>query len=173
MRYIIISFFFLLICPNVYAEDFATINYNIIFEKSSAFQNFLKELEKYKKKQVKKFNNTEKQLLKQKTNLDNSQLILSEKEMNKQISEYETNIKTYQNNVQLINDQMFTEIENAKNFIRKEVTLVLQELAIENNIKIIFDENNYIVAIKKIDLTDQVIKQLNLNKDKIKFTILE
>ena len=52
-------------------------------------------------------------------------------------------------------------MEKGKNTIKNEVIKILQEIAIEKNIKIIFDSDNYIIAMKEIDLTGQVIKILN------------
>ena len=59
------------------ANEFATINYEKIFQKSTAFQDILKKVDNYKKENLKKVQNIEKELLKQKTNLDESQMILS------------------------------------------------------------------------------------------------
>ena len=42
-------------------------------------------------------------------------------------------------------------------------------MAVNQNIQLIFDANQYVVAIKELDITDLVIKQVNSNIKKIKF----
>jgi len=68
-----------------------------------------------------------------------------------------------------INNEIYNKIENAKSAINDEILIIIQQLAIDQEIDIIFDANQYVVAMKELDFTDQVIKKLNSNIKKIKF----
>ena len=50
-----------------------------------------------------------------------------------------------------------------------EIDVILQMLASKDNIEIIFSENNYVIATKKIDLTNKVIDEVNKRIKNIKF----
>ena len=160
-RYIIL--FFLFNFNLCYANDIATINYEKVFQKSIAFQDILKKVDIYKKENLKKVQNIEKELLKQKTDLDESQLILSNEEFNKKIIEYEKNVTSYQIEIDKINNNIYSGIENSKKIIVDEVNLILKDIANEDNILIIFKEDDYAIADKDIDLSNKVLKILNTN----------
>ena len=82
---------------------------------------------------------------------------------------YEENVKNYQMKINEINNEIYNKIENAKSAINDEILIIIQQLAIDQEIDIIFDANQYVVAMKELDFTDQVIKKLNSNIKKIKF----
>jgi len=165
----IISFlFFFLISNYCYADNIATINYEKIFLNSLAYEKFLKEIDFYKNKQQKIFDNIENDLFKDKKELDSSKIILSEKEFNEKFIIYEENVRQYKLNIDEINNEIYGKIENAKSIINDEVLNIIKKIAINQNINLIFDSNQYVVAIKDLDITDQVIKELNTNVKKIK-----
>ena len=151
-----------------YADNIATINYEKIFLNSLAYEKFLKEIDFYQNKQQKIFDNIERNLLKDKKELDSSKIILSEKEFNEKFIIYEENVRQYKLKIDEINNEIYGKIENAKSIINDEVLNIIKKIAINQNINLIFDSNQYVVAIKDLDITDQVIKELNTNVKKIK-----
>ena len=161
MKVIIFSFLFFFIIFDLSAENFATINYEKIFNSSFAYQDFLKNIEKFKKQQLKIVQGIEKDLLREKSELDDSQLILSEKEFNKKFNKYQSNIEKYQKEIDLINSKILNFVQLAKTQLGDEINKILQEIAIDKNIQIIFDEDNFVIAKKEIDLSNEIIKKLN------------
>ena len=161
--------FFFLFTNYCFAQNIATIDYEKIFLNSLAYKNFLKEVDLFKNNQQKSFDNIEKNLLKNKKELDSSKIILSEKEFNEKLVIYEKNVIEYQEKINEINSEIYEEIERAKSIINKEVLDIIKKLAVNQNIQLIFDANQYVVAIKELDITDLVIKQVNSNIKKIKF----
>ena len=166
---IITFLFFFLFTNYCFAQNIATIDYEKIFLNSLAYKNFLKEVDLFKNNQQKSFDNIEKDLLKNKKELDSSKIILSEKEFNDKLVIYEKNVIEYQEKINEINSEIYEEIERAKSIINKEVLDIIKKLAVNQNIQLIFDANQYVVAIKELDITDLVIKQVNSNIKKIKF----
>ena len=166
---IITFLFFFLFTNYCFAQNIATIDYEKIFLNSLAYKNFLKEVDLFKNNQQKSFDNIEKNLLKNKKELDSSKIILSEKEFNEKLVIYEKNVIEYQEKINEINSEIYEEIERAKSIINKEVLDIIKKLAVNQNIQLIFDANQYVVAIKELDITDLVIKQVNSNIKKIKF----
>ena len=172
MRYLFFVFFIFLTINQSNSSEFATINYEKIYNESKAFKLFLKDIDKYKKKQINYIKTIEKKLLLEKNDLDESKLILSDEQFSKKITIYEKNIQSYEDEVNSINNHIYLQIEEAKSILEDEILKILKELAKEKEILIIFDENNYKVAIKKIDITEDVIKILNNNIKKIKIKSL-
>ena len=166
---ILLFLFFFLTSSLSYAEIIATINYEKIFLNSIAYENFLKEIDSYKNNQQKILENVENELLREKEELDSSKIILSQEEFNEKLIIYEENVKDYQMKINEINNEIYNKIENAKSAINDEILIIIQQLAIDQEIDIIFDANQYVVAMKELDFTDQVIKKLNSNIKKIKF----
>ncbi|PPR41567.1 MAG: hypothetical protein CFH22_00603 [Alphaproteobacteria bacterium MarineAlpha5_Bin12] len=160
MKFLFFLIFFLFSFSS-YAEKYATVNFQKIYDNSTIFNKYLEEIEDFKKEQLKEFKKIEKILNKEKKELENSKIILSDKEFENEFNKYEKNIQEYQIKVDKANKEILSKMEKAKNTIKNEVIKILQEIAIEKNIKIIFDSDNYIIAMKEIDLTGQVIKILN------------
>ena len=160
MKFFFFLIFFLFSFSS-YAEKYATVNFLKIYDNSIIFNKYLEEIEDFKKEQLKEFKKIEKILNKEKKELENSRIILSDKEFENEFNKYEKNIQDYQIKVDKANKEILSKMEKGKNTIKNEVIKILQEIAIEKNIKIIFDSDNYIIAMKEIDLTGQVIKILN------------
>ena len=156
-----ISFIFFLFSLNLYAKSIATINFEKIYESSIALNDYVKDIENYKKNQEKELKKIEKNLNKEKKELDSSKIILSEEEFDKKLVNYQENVRKYQEKIDFINNEIYNKFESGKLVIRKEVIKILQDIAIEKNLDIIFDSNDYLIAIKDIDLTGQVIRIIN------------
>ncbi|MBI28703.1 MAG: hypothetical protein CMI95_02285 [Pelagibacteraceae bacterium] len=157
-------FFFiliLLISNNLYSQNFATLNYEEVYSDSRAFQKYLNDIENFKTKQMNIIKKLEKNLIKERNNLDESKLIISEENYNIKINDYENNLQDYYEEIDKINNVIFNKIERGKSEISKEINLILQEIAIEDDILMIFDENNFVIAVKEIDITSKVIDKLN------------
>ena len=169
MKYLIFIIFFFLITYNLKAETIGTINFQKIYDESLSFNNFIDEINVFKEEKLKFFTTLENSLKKEKEELESSKLILSNDEYIKKVKLYEKNIQDYKAEVDLVNNQIFQKMEKGKNFIKNDVVNIIQKLAIDQNISIIFDANDYVIAIKDIDLTQQVIKILNTNLNDIKF----
>ena len=166
-----IFLFLFIISFEINAENYATINYEKIFNSSIAFEDFLKKIEKFKKQNLKRVQGMEKDLLREKSELDDSQLILSEKEFNNKFIEYQSRIKDYQNEIDVVNNKIQNFIQQAKSMLGDEINEILQEIAITKNIDIIFDEDNFVIAKKEIDLSNEIIKNLNTKIKKIDLDI--
>ena len=169
MKYLILSIFFFLITQNLSAENISTINFQKIYSESISFNNFIDEINIFKEEKLKIFNKIESNLKNEKDDLESSKLILSNDEYIKKAQLYEKNINDYKKEVDLVNNEIYQKIEKGKNFIKNDVINILQKIAIDQNISIIFDANDYVIAIKDIDLTNQVIEILNSNLNDIKF----
>ena len=154
--------FFFLFSFNTYAENIATIDFNKIFSESISYNNFLNKMNTYKETKMKEFQDIEKKLLQEKDEIDEEKIILSNDEFNKKISIHQNNVREYQKKVDAINQEMFNKNENAKIVIK-----ISQKIAIDNDITIIFDASNYVIAVKTIDLTEKIIEILNTNPNKL------
>jgi len=169
MKYLIFIIFFFLITYNLKAETIGTINFQKIYAESLSFNNFIDEINVFKEEKLKIFTTLENNLKKEKEKLESFKLILSNDEYIKKVKLYEKNIQNYKKEVDLVNNEIYQKIEKGKNFIKNDVINIVQKLAVDQNISIIFDANDYVIAINDIDLTKQVVEILNANLNNIEF----
>ena len=152
---------FFIFSTNLSALNLATINIAYILEKSISYNNFLDELSIKKLELQNKLNLKEKELEKLKQDIDNSQLIISEDELNIMISNYNEQLKILDQEVKKINLFFSKNIEVNKNIIIKQIISYIEDISIKSNIDIILTEDQYFMSSKKIDISDQIINLLN------------
>ena len=67
-----------------------------------------------------------------------------------------------------INKKIENYLESNKATLINEVARIVKKISQDNNIDIIFNENNYFLSNSSLDITGLVIE--NLNKEKIEFS---
>ena len=160
MKYLIFIIFFFLITYNLKAETIGTINFQKIYAESLSFNNFIDEINVFKEEKLKFFTTLENSLKKEKEELESSKLILSNDEYIKKVKLYEKNIQNYKKEVDLVNNEIYQKIEKGKNVIKNDVINIVQKLAVDQNISIIFDANDYINWSGEFDNMDNYINMM-------------
>jgi outer membrane protein len=164
--FIVIFLFF--ISPAISEQKIAFINMDKVMSTSKSGVSILKQLTDLKNKnskflieEEKKFKDKEKKLISQKN-------IISENDFNKKVNELKIEIKNYnQNRNKMIKDFDKLKVNNTNNLL-KLINPILIKFANDKEISIILQKKDLVVAKTELDITDEVIKIINLEVKEFK-----
>ncbi len=143
------------------ANDIAVINIEEIINNNIEFTKFIKNLNNSQKEYELKLNQDE-QILKEKLlNIENDKLLLNDKELSNRIDKYNSDLEIFKKKVNDFNNHYQNEILVNRNNIIQNIIILLENYAKQNNISIIFDASNYILAADSINLTNKIAEDLN------------
>ena len=120
-----------------------------------------------------KFDKTEQNLLKIKTELEESKLVLSNDEFNLKKEEYYKKVAKFENDVAQFNNHYENQIINIKNIIFAKISELVQDHASLNGIELILEKNQYLIAADKININKVIFEKLNATNIDLKFIIYE
>ena len=163
----------LLISTNVYSTNIAVIDINFLIDNSLQFKDISQKINNTQIKIKEKFNNIEQDLLKIKSELEGSKLILSNDEFNSKKEEYYKKVAKFEDDVNKFNNHYENEIINIKNIIFAKISELVQDHASLNGIELIIEKNQYLIAADKININQVIFEKLNESKIDLKFTIYE
>ena len=83
------------------------------------------------------------------------------------ISDYNQKLNNFTRTVDDYNNHFQEQILLIRKIILDEILILLENYAIEKNIDLIFDSNNYLISSNSINITDEIEKKL----DNIKFNL--
>ena len=115
----------------------------------------------------------EQNLLKIKSELEDSKLILSDDEFNVKKEEYYQKVSKFEENVSNFNNHYENEIIKIKNIIFTKITELAQEHASENGIELIIEKNQYLIAADTININEVIFEKLNKLKMELNFKVYE
>ena len=154
--------FFILSPINIsYSNDIVVINLEKLINDNIFYINIIDEIEKDQKKYKSEFNkeeNTIKELSKQ---IERDRLILNEEEVNSLIENYNNKLSKLSARIERFNLHYQNEIINIRNQIFNEIITLLEKYVNDNNIKLVFDSNNYLIASNTIDITTIIHEKMN------------
>ena len=164
---------FFLYASNVYATKVAVIDINFLIDNSIHFNEISKKISSSQIQAKETFKNIEQNLLKIKSELEDSKLILSNDEFNLKKEEYYKEVSIFEKNVSNFNNHYENEIIKIKNIIFARITELVQEYASENGIELIIEKNQYLIAADTININEVIFEKLNKSKMELNFTIYE
>ena len=158
---------------NICATNIAVIDINFLIDNSIQFKDISKNINSAQIEIKEKFNNIEQDLLKIKSELEESKLILSIDEFNLKKEQYYKKVSKFEDDVSKFNNHYENEIINIKNVIFGKISELVQDHASLNGIELIIEKNQYLIAADKINITQVIFEKLNASKIDLKFTIYE
>ena len=164
---------FFLYTANVYATKVAVIDINYLIDNSIHFNEISKQINNSQIKSKENFQNIEQNLLKIKSELEESKLILSSEEFNIKKEEYYKEVSKFEENILNFNNHYENEIIKIKNIIFARITELVQDYALENGIELVIEKNQYLIAADTININEVIFEQLNKLKMELNFTIYE
>ena len=123
-------------------------------------------------KYLEKLEIKEKELSDKLKDLEQSKLILNEVEINTQIDNYNEDLTAFTITVEEFNLHYQDQVINIKEIILKEIFILLEKYAIENQVDLILDSASYLIASNSIDITDNIkdkLQNINLKLEYISF----
>ena len=149
---------------DIFAEEIATIKISYLVKNSTEYNTFINKLESEKIL----FNDTiknEEQILKDRElEINESIFLLSEEEYNNQINIFNEKVKIYQEKIDKYNYFLDKSIDINQKKIIDEIFLIVKDISIKNNIKLVLNEDQYFISSEKNDISQLVLSQLNSKK---------
>ena len=149
------------------------INIQSLIDKNNAYINSIREIEKHQEKYLKNFENQEDELKKIQKNIEDSRLILNENEINAQIDDYNKKLNNFSIIVEEFNIHYQNQIVMMRETILKEIIVLLEKYALDNNIDLVLDSTSYLIAANSIDITDIIFSELKKINIKLEYKNFE
>ena len=155
-----ISIFFLF-AFNIKATNIGTIDLENIINSNKYFIDFINQINNINENKENEFTEYENRLKILQDEIEDLSLILSEEDLKIKIDEYNDELEKYNSLINNHNELLNYNIEYNRKIIINKIRIILEKVMAKNEVDIIFDQNNYIMSIKKIDLSDKIIQELN------------
>ena len=157
-----ITFFFIfLFNTSIYSNNFATVDLDLILNKSTSYQIFIDKINDFIKTESLEFQANEIILQKNNADIESKKSILNENDFNNLISNYNMQLNIYQNNIANFNLLVDQNIETNKTIIIDKIVEILKKISIKDDYDFILTNNDYLLAKNKFDISNLVINKLN------------
>ena len=172
MRSLIFLFLITIYSPNLFATKIFVIDVEKLINENIYYEKFIQEIEKNQINEKNELNLIEKEIVDLQNEIEQSKLILDQNEINKLIEDYNIQLNKFNILIESYNLHYQNEIINKRKIVLKEIIVLVEKFAKDNNIDIVLDSNNYLVASNAINITDDIelkLKNLELKLDLKKF----
>lgn len=159
--------FFIIFNNNIYAKNIRVVDFQYLINNQKDYIKFIDSVKDDQNKHTKNFKETETNLKSQLEKLEDLKLILSQNELKKESDIYNKNLNDFNILIQSFNNHYETQIIKIKDTIINKIIELLQEYSSQNQIDLILDSSNYIIASNSINITEIILKEIN----KINFDI--
>jgi outer membrane protein len=153
---------FLLFTTHAFPEQkIAFIDMDKLISTSKSGSSILKQLTNLNKKNLKFLNDEEIKFKEKEKKLISQKNIISETDFENKVNELKSEIKIYnQNRKKMLADFNKLKIDNTNNLL-KLINPILVKFSNDNEIAIILQKKDLVVAKTQLDITDEVIKIVN------------
>ncbi len=148
------------------------INIEKIINENESYIKEINKIELSQKKYLDEFKIKEIKLDKKIQEIESSKLILEESEINNLILNYNNELNEYNDLIDKFNTHYNNQIINIRNIILEELIILIEKYIKNNNIELVLDSNNYLIASNAINITIEIandLKKVTLNLDFIDF----
>lgn len=148
------------------------INIDLIIENTLLGKKILNKINKLDKDNINKLRLLENELKNQENDINLKKNLLSEKELKKEIDELKKKIENLNNQKNKMVKE-FTKVKNNElQFFFKTINPVIENYMMQNSIDILLNSKNIFIGSKNLDLTENLIQEINkklvIKNDKIK-----
>ena len=112
-------------------------------------------------------------LYKIKSELEESKIILNEEEFNIKKDDYYNEVVKFENEVTNFNNHYENQIVNIKNILFSKISELIKDYAKTNKIDLIFEKNQYLLAVDTINISETIFIKLNESNIELKFETYE
>ncbi len=172
MRSLIFLFLITIYSTNLFATKIFVIDVEKLINENIYYEKFMEEIEKNQISEKNELNLIEKEIVDLQNEIEQSKLILDQNEINKLIEDYNIQLNKFNILIESYNLHYQNEIINKRKIVLKEIIVLVEKFAKDNNIDIVLDSNNYLVASNSINITEDIelkLKNLELKLDLKKF----
>jgi len=160
--------FLFFINPVVAEQKIAIINMDKVISTSNSGISILKQLNDLKNKNSEFLKNEGKKFQEKETKLISQKNIISEADFQNKVDELKSEIRNYnQNRNKIITDFNKLKLDSTNNFL-KLINPILINFSNEKKISIILQKKDLVVAKTELDITDEIIKIVNIEVKEFK-----
>ena len=163
----IISVLFFFIFNNSYIQanaNIAFIDVDYILKKSEEGKKILNDLNKINSKNLEQFKNEELELSKEQEEIKKLQNIISFEEYNKKLTSFQNKVDIYNKKKTKI-IKSFEETKNKElSYFFDNLNQIMNKYMKDNSIIIILDKKTIVMANKKSDISEEILKIINTNE---------
>ena len=168
MRKLLFLTIFFNLISNVNAE-IAYIDINFILKSSSVGKSLNLHLSKISETNLKKYEIIEKELVNKEKQLIAQQNIIEKNEFDKKLAKLSREIKKYREDKKLSQNQLGQiRIDNTKKILNI-LNPIITNYVDKNSISIVLPKKNIIVGKKNLDITDKILKLLDIEIKNLNF----
>ena len=165
--------FLILFTTNLYANNVSVVDIDYLVENNKYFNEILNKIKINQTEYKEKLKLEEENLSSQLEKIESSKIILNDEEINLLIDNYNINFQNFEKKINEFNLHYQNEILKIRNIIIEEIIKILENYATKNNIDLILNSTNYLMATNNINITDNIEKILNETKFELNFNSFE
>ena len=167
-KLILISIFLLTYSFNSFADNSYFLNYAKVLNSSKPGAAAQKKLQEKFQSESKKFNELEKKIRKEESEIINQKKILSAEDYQKKVEALRKKVSNLQKNKQTSFNSIAKSRSEAKELLIKAVNPILKKYMEDNNIRVVLDKKIIILGDTHLEITEQIIAILNKELPSIK-----
>ena len=146
------------------SSKIAFININLIIEKSNSGIQITEILKKKRDKETKKLEAKKNQIKKKEEEFKNKNNILSEEERKKRVESIKLEIENYKKLKSKLEKEFDAKKTQYINILLKEINNIMINYIEKNSIDIVLKKQNLVTGKKELDITKNVLDELNKRK---------
>ena len=156
------TFFILIIFLsfNINATTIAVVDIEKLINNFEKYILILRKIENSQEIIAKKIRLEEEKIEKLYIEIEDSKILLEEEEINKLINNYNNELSNFNFLVEEFNTHYQNEIIRIRKVILDQIIVLLEIYSKNNNIELVLDSNNYLIASNTIDITAYIAKEL-------------
>ena len=171
--YFIIFFILNIISSIIVAQTIVVVNIQSLIDSNTMYQSIINEMNKSQKIYLDNFEKKENELTTLLKEIENSKLILNENEINLKITDYNNKLNDFTKLIDDFNSHYQNEIIVIRENVLKEIIVLLENYAIDNNVDLVLDSTSYLIASNSLDITTNINKQLSQIDMKLEYKNFE
>ena len=175
MRLIYFIIFFILnfISTIIVAQTIVVVNIQSLIDNNTMYQSIINEMNKSQKIYLDNFEKKENELKTLLKEIEDSKLILNENEINIKITDYNNQLNDFTKLIDDFNSHYQNEIIIIRENILKEIIVLLENYAIDNNVDLVLDSTSYLIASNSLDITTSINEKLSQIDMKLEYKNFE
>lgn len=150
-------------------ENIFYIDINYILENSIVGKSINTQIKKIQNKENENFKIEEKKLIEKEKKLISQKNILDEKQFKIELDKHKKNLSNYRNQKKDFIDNLNKKKTDYLKIVLNSLNPIISKYVEENEISLVLQKNNIIVAKKELDITNKILDLLNEQIKEIKF----
>ena len=158
---IIIHIIIIFFPKSIFSQNIVVINIENLIDNNTNYINTIQNLKRSQKNYLDNFEIRENELQAMFNEIEESKLILSKKELNNKIDNYNNQLNKFNILVDQFNYHYQNEIILIREKVLEEIFILLEKYAIDNQVDLILDSRSYLIASDSMDITKNIENELN------------